>query len=45
MKLNATVAQQQELIGKLAVNAAADVLQGKRVEKNIPAPLKLVTKK
>ncbi|QQZ11322.1 ribose ABC transporter substrate-binding protein RbsB [Heyndrickxia vini] len=44
-KLNATVAQQPELIGKLAVNAAGDVLQGKKVEKNIPAPLKLVTKK
>ncbi|MCI1590649.1 ribose ABC transporter substrate-binding protein RbsB [Heyndrickxia oleronia] len=43
-KLNATVAQQPELIGKLAVKAAGDVLQGKKVEKNIPAPLKLVTK-
>lgn len=43
-KLNATVAQQPELIGKLAVKAAGDVLQGKKAEKNIPAPLKLVTK-
>lgn len=43
-KLNATVAQQPELIGKLALNAAGDVLQGKKVKKNIPAPLKLVTK-
>ncbi|MEC1374155.1 ribose ABC transporter substrate-binding protein RbsB [Heyndrickxia sp. FSL K6-6286] len=43
-KLNATVAQQPELIGKLAVKAAGAVLQGKKVEKNIPAPLKLVTK-
>lgn len=43
-KLNATVAQQPELIGKLALDAAGDVLQGKKVKKNIPAPLKLVTK-
>ncbi|WP_437833766.1 ribose ABC transporter substrate-binding protein RbsB (plasmid) [Niallia taxi] len=42
--LEATVAQQPELIGKLAVNAARDVLQGKKVEENIAAPLKLVTK-
>lgn len=41
--LEATVAQQPELIGKLAVNAARDVLQGKKVDKIIPAPLKLVT--
>lgn len=43
-KLNATVAQQPELIGKLALDAAGDVLQGKKVKKDIPAPLKLVTK-
>ena len=43
-KLEATVAQQPELIGKLAVDAGRDVLSGKKVEKNIPAPLKLVTK-
>ncbi|TYR79386.1 ribose ABC transporter substrate-binding protein RbsB [Priestia megaterium] len=42
-KLAATVAQQPELIGKLAVKAAKDVLQGKKVEKQIPVPLKLVT--
>ncbi|MCT2345813.1 ribose ABC transporter substrate-binding protein RbsB [Niallia taxi] len=42
--MEATVAQQPELIGKLAVNAARDVLQGKKVEENIAAPLKLVTK-
>jgi len=42
--MEATVAQQPELIGKLAVDAARDVLQGKKVEKNIAAPLKLVTK-
>lgn len=43
-KLTATVAQQPELIGQMAVDAARDVLQGKAVEKSIPAPLKLVTK-
>lgn len=43
-QLTATVAQQPELIGQLAVQAAHDVLQGKTVEKSIPAPLKLVTK-
>ncbi|WP_375755464.1 ribose ABC transporter substrate-binding protein RbsB [Priestia endophytica] len=43
-KLAATVAQQPELIGELAVKAASDVLKGKKVEKNIAAPLKLMTK-
>ncbi|MGX2961315.1 ribose ABC transporter substrate-binding protein RbsB [Peribacillus sp. JNUCC 23] len=43
-KLEATVAQQPELIGKLAVDAGRDVLSGKKVEKIIPAPLKLVIK-
>ncbi|WP_110113432.1 ribose ABC transporter substrate-binding protein RbsB [Bacillus sp. CGMCC 1.16541] len=43
-KLGATVAQQPELIGEMAVQAAADVLQGKKVEKNIAAPLKLMVK-
>jgi len=43
-KLTATVAQQPELIGQLSVKAAKDVLQGKTVEKSIPAPLKLVVK-
>ncbi|GIP02040.1 MULTISPECIES: ribose ABC transporter substrate-binding protein RbsB [Paenibacillus] len=42
--LTATVAQQPELIGQLAVGAAKDVLQGKEVEANIAAPLKLVVK-
>ncbi|WP_339272052.1 ribose ABC transporter substrate-binding protein RbsB [Paenibacillus sp. FSL K6-1330] len=42
--LTATVAQQPELIGQLAVGAAKDVLQGKEVEENIAAPLKLVVK-
>ncbi|WP_282943422.1 ribose ABC transporter substrate-binding protein RbsB [Paenibacillus sp. RC67] len=43
-KLTATVAQQPELIGQMSVQAAFDVLQGKTVDKTIPAPLKLVTK-
>ncbi|WP_043932425.1 ribose ABC transporter substrate-binding protein RbsB [Bacillus sp. EB01] len=43
-KMEATVAQQPELIGKLAVEAGIDVIQGKKVEENIPAPLKLVVK-
>ncbi len=43
-KLTATVAQQPELIGQLAVDAARDVLDGKEVKASIPAPLKLVTK-
>ncbi|WP_342492113.1 ribose ABC transporter substrate-binding protein RbsB [Bacillus sp. FSL M7-0003] len=44
-KLSATVAQQPELIGQLAVGAANDVLKGKTVQKNIAAPLKLEQKK
>ncbi|QCT01313.1 periplasmic-binding protein/LacI transcriptional regulator [Paenibacillus algicola] len=43
-KLTATVAQQPELIGQLAVQAAVDVTSGKEVEEVIPAPLKLVIK-
>ncbi|MFS0782630.1 ribose ABC transporter substrate-binding protein RbsB [Bacillus sp. 1P06AnD] len=43
-KLSATVAQQPVLIGQLAVRAGKDVVKGKKVEKNIAAPLKLVTK-
>ncbi|MCP3740285.1 ribose ABC transporter substrate-binding protein RbsB [Rossellomorea sp. BNER] len=43
-KLTATVAQQPELIGELAVQAAGDVLQGKKVDEKIDVPLKLVTK-
>ncbi|MDP4549338.1 ribose ABC transporter substrate-binding protein RbsB [Alkalihalobacillus macyae] len=42
-KLSATVAQQPEEIGALAVNAGVDVLKGKEVEETIPVPLKLVT--
>ncbi|WP_175987535.1 ribose ABC transporter substrate-binding protein RbsB [Bacillus sp. Marseille-Q1617] len=41
--LSATVAQQPDEIGKLATQAGADVLQGKKVEELIPVPLKLVT--
>ncbi|MGR3763075.1 ribose ABC transporter substrate-binding protein RbsB [Rossellomorea sp. NS-SX7] len=41
--LSATIAQQPGEIGKLAVQAGADVLQGKKVEELIPVPLKLVT--
>lgn len=43
-KMSATVAQQPDLIGQLAVKAAGDVLKGEKVEKQIPVPLKLVTK-
>lgn len=42
-KLSATVAQQPEKIGSLAVQAAKDVLQGNDVKDTIPVPLKLVT--
>jgi ribose transport system substrate-binding protein len=42
--LTGTVAQQPELIGQLAVQAAKDVLGGKPVEKLIAAPLKLIVK-
>lgn len=42
-QMAATVAQQPELIGQLAVQAATDTMKGKKVEKAIPAPLKLVT--
>ncbi|MFB5265519.1 ribose ABC transporter substrate-binding protein RbsB [Paenibacillus enshidis] len=43
-KLTATVAQQPQLIGQLSVQAARDVLDGKKIEKSIPAELKLITK-
>jgi len=43
-KLTGTIAQQPDLIGQLAVQAAKDVIDGKEVEKLIAAPLKLVTK-
>ncbi|WP_307892689.1 ribose ABC transporter substrate-binding protein RbsB [Bacillus swezeyi] len=41
----ATIAQQPELIGKLAVQAARDILNGEKIDKTIPAPLKLKAKK
>ncbi|MGM0949784.1 MAG: ribose ABC transporter substrate-binding protein RbsB [Bacillota bacterium] len=44
-KLSATVAQQPDLIGKLATEAADDILHGKKVKKIISAPLKLETQK
>ncbi|MBP6923176.1 ribose ABC transporter substrate-binding protein RbsB [Veillonella sp. YH-vei2232] len=40
----ATIAQQPELMGKLAVETAAKVVKGEKVEAKIPAELKLVTK-
>ncbi|MFM9276717.1 ribose ABC transporter substrate-binding protein RbsB [Paenibacillus jiagnxiensis] len=43
-KLSATIAQQFDLIGQKAVQTAAEILQGKKVESNIPVPIKLVTK-
>lgn len=43
-KLSATIAQQFDLIGQKAVQTAADILQGKTVEKYIPVEIKLVTK-
>ncbi|CDQ20176.1 ribose ABC transporter substrate-binding protein RbsB [Halobacillus karajensis] len=41
--LSATVAQQPEKIGELAVQAGADVLQGEEVQDSIPVPLKMMT--
>lgn len=43
-QLTATVAQQPVLMGEMAVQAAIDHIQGKKVEEVIAAPLKLVTK-
>lgn len=42
--LGATIAQQPTLIGALGVETAAKVLKGEAVEKNIPVPLKIITK-
>ncbi|WP_273853780.1 ribose ABC transporter substrate-binding protein RbsB [Guptibacillus spartinae] len=42
-KLSATVAQQPEEIGSLAVQAGVDVLKGNEVDETIPVPLKLVS--
>lgn len=43
-KLNATIAQQPELIGALGVETADKLLKGEKVEKVIPVPLKVITK-
>jgi D-ribose-binding periplasmic protein len=43
-KLAATVAQQPKLIGALGIETAFKILNGEKVEKNIPVELKLVTK-
>ncbi|CAH0536094.1 ribose ABC transporter substrate-binding protein RbsB [Vibrio marisflavi] len=43
-KLAATVAQQPSLIGALGVETASKVLKGEKVAKNIPVPLKIITK-
>jgi ribose transport system substrate-binding protein len=42
-KLAATVQQQPRLIGKLGVDTAKLLIDGKPVERNIPVPLNLVT--
>lgn len=42
-KLAATVAQQPEMIGSLGVETAVNALKGKKVAKNIPVPLKVIT--
>ncbi|RCS70924.1 ribose ABC transporter substrate-binding protein RbsB [Vibrio casei] len=42
--LGATIAQQPALIGELGVETANKVLKGQTVEKNIPVPLKVITK-
>ena len=43
-KMNATVAQQPDKIGSLGVENAMKVIDGESVDKNIPVPVKLVTK-
>ncbi|MFH0258464.1 ribose ABC transporter substrate-binding protein RbsB [Vibrio rumoiensis] len=42
--LGATIAQQPALIGELGVETADKILKGESVEKNIPVPLKIITK-
>lgn len=42
--MSGTVAQQPELIGSLAVETAAKVLKGEKVDAYIPVQLKLITK-
>jgi ABC-type sugar transport system substrate-binding protein len=43
-KMNATVAQQPDRIGSLGVENAIKVIDGESVDKNIPVPVRLVTK-
>lgn len=43
-KMNATVAQQPEMIGKLGIQAAFDYFAGKTVDAKIASPLKLIVK-
>jgi ribose transport system substrate-binding protein len=42
-KLAGTVQQKPELIGKMGVDAAQSLIEGKPVDKDIPVPLNLVT--
>jgi ribose transport system substrate-binding protein len=42
-KLAGTVQQKPELIGKMGLNAADQLIHGQSVDKNIPVPLELVT--
>ena len=42
--LGATIAQQPELMGKIAVDTASKVLKGEKVDAKIPVDLKVVTK-
>jgi ribose transport system substrate-binding protein len=42
-KLAATVQQKPDLIGKLGIDTAKELIDGQSVEKNIPVPLALVT--
>jgi ribose transport system substrate-binding protein len=42
-KLAATVQQKPELLGKLGVDTAKALIDGKAVERNIPVPLALIT--
>lgn len=44
-KLAATVAQQPKMIGELGVKTAEKIAKGEKVDNNIPAELKLITKK
>ncbi|WP_027414919.1 ribose ABC transporter substrate-binding protein RbsB [Aneurinibacillus terranovensis] len=43
-KMSATIAQQPELIGKYAIDAASKVVKGESVDKTIPVQLQLIEK-